>query len=396
MENISILNKKDCTGCRMCEQICPVNAIKMVENKEGFIEPVVDEEKCINCGLCAKRCPQLNNVKDKRQEKIKVYAAKNKNIEEQKHSSSGGIFSIFANYIIENNGVIYGCAFNEKFEAQHIRIENKEELVKLRGSKYVQSNTRDTFSQAKKDLENNKLVLYTGTPCQIAGLKSFLGEQYQNLLTIDLICHGVPSQKLFTKYLKYLEEKYKSKIIEYDFRNKEKNPWGLNLKIKFENGKIKYIPARLDPYYKSFLNGDTYRESCYNCKYANTNRIGDITLADYWGIEKEHSEFYDANGVSAIIVSTNIGQVFFDKIKDNIDYIESSIEKVKNKNDNLKLSSKRNEIRNNIYDNLDKKTFKKYMREDLKFNYDIKEVIKNIIPRKIKKIIKTRRLKGED
>lgn len=387
MENISILDKKNCTGCRMCEQICPVNAIEMVENKEGFLEPKVIEEKCINCGLCAKRCPQLNNIHEK-EEKAKAYAAKNRNLSELKQSSSGGLFSIFANYIIENNGAVYGCAFNKEFKAEHIRVDNKEDLNKLRGSKYVQSNTKNTFKQVKEDLQNNQLVLYTGTPCQIAGLKSFLGKDYDNLLTIDLICHGVPSQKLFSKYLEFLESKYKSKILEYEFRSKEKNTWGLNLKIRFENGKVKYIPARLDPYYKSFLNGDTYRESCYNCKYASINRIGDITLADYWGIEKEHPDFYDEKGVSAIIVSSKKGQEFFEKIKNNIDFIESTIEKLMNKNDNLKFSTERNNIRDEVYSNLDEKDFGKYMKEDLKFKKDKKEIVKNFIPVGIKRILK--------
>lgn len=388
MNNISKLDKCKCTGCRMCEQICPVNAIKMIENSEGFLEPAIIEEKCINCGICANKCPQLNEIKSTRLEEIQVYAAKSKNIEVQKQSSSGGLFSNFVDYIFDNNGIVYGCAFNNDIKAEHIRIESREELCKLRGSKYVQSDIKDTFIQAKQDLENGKLVLYSATPCQIAGLKQFLEKDYDNLITIDLVCHGVPSPELFKKYVKYLEEKYNSKIIEYQFRSKEKNSWGLNLKIKFDNNKVKYIPMTFDSYYKAFIQGKTYRECCYSCKYANEKRIGDITIADYWGIEKEHSEFYDENGVSAIIINTSKGLQIWNQIKNKIDYVQSSVEKVKNKNHNLNEPTYKTEDRENIYKNLKNKEFKDYIRDDLKFKCEIKDVIKNMIPGNLKRKLK--------
>lgn len=395
MNNISVLNKKNCTGCRMCEQICPVNAIRTVENNEGFIEPIIDEEKCINCGLCAKRCPQLNDLEIKKLEKVETYAAKNKNVNEQKVSSSGGVFSNLANYVLENNGIVYGAAFNDELEIEHIGINNKNDLEKLRGSKYVQSNTKHTFKEVKENLENDIIVLYSGTPCQIAGLKTFLGKEYKKLITVDLICHGVPSPKLFNKYLKWLEEKNKSKIKKYEFRNKEKSGWGLTAKVLFENGNKKYINANLDPYYKTFLESKTYRECCYSCKYANINRISDITLADYWGIEKEHPEFADENGVSAIIINTSNGQEIFDKIKNKLELQNTTLKNILEKNENLKKPSNRNEIRDNIYKNIEKVGFDNYMISDMKFKKEIKDVIKWIIPSSMKKKVKLiiRRLK---
>ncbi len=388
MENVRELDKNNCTGCRMCEQICPVKAIEIVENEEGFIEPKVNEEKCINCGLCFKRCPQLNDIKNNRIDEIKVYAAKNKNIEEQKQSSSGGIFSILANYVLENKGKVYGCAFNSNLVAEQIAIKSKEELYKLRGSKYVQSNTQNTFTEAKKDLDNDKLVLYSGTPCQIAGLKAFLNKDYENLVTIDLVCHGVPSPKLFKKYIEYLEERYKSRVVSYEFRNKEKNGWGLTSKVVFDNGKTKYINANLDSYYKTFLKSYTYREVCYNCKYANTNRIADITLADYWGIKKKIPNFYDEQGVSAIIINTEKGNKIFNKVIKNISYIKSDISSVKEENHNLEYSSKRDKIREKAYIDIDNKKFKKYVKENLKYKKEFKDMVKSMIPFKIKKYIK--------
>lgn len=388
MKNILELDKKSCTGCRMCEQICPVKAIKMVENNEGFIEPVVDNNKCINCGLCVKRCPQLNNILDENSRTIEVYAAKNKNIEEQKTSSSGGIFSVLSNYVLDKNGKVYGCTLDDNLNIKHIGISNKSELNKIKGSKYVQSNTENTFEEVKEDLKNNKFVLYSGTPCQIAGLKAFLGKEYNNLITVDLVCHGVPSPKLFKAYLKWLENKNDSKIKTYEFRNKEKNAWGLTAKIVFENGKIKYVKAETDPYYKTFLDSKTYREVCYNCKYANENRVGDITLADYWGIEKEHPEFYDENGVSAILINTIKGKEIFEKVRENIEVEKSTLEKVARKNGNLTHSSKRDVVRDNAYEQVNFLQFEKGMKKNLNFKVKSLDKIKSIIPHKVKVKIK--------
>ena len=387
---IDLLNKHyKCTGCRMCVQICPVKAIDMKENEEGFFEPIINKEKCIKCGLCFKRCPQLNDVKVGKKINIhKVFAMKNKNTEEQKNSSSGGVFSVLARYVLENNGAVYGACFDEKLKLEHIRIDKQENLYKLRGSKYLQSNTKNTFELVKNDLNKGVKVLYVGTPCQIAGLKNYLGKDYEELLLVDLVCHGVPSQKLFDKYLTWLKKKNNSSIIEYEFRSKEKKSWGLNLKVKFESGKERYIPANLDPYYKSFLNGSTYRECCYNCKYAKIERVGDITIADYWGIEKEHPDFYDKNGVSAVIINTNAGFKAFENIKDKVEYRDTEIEKIIAKNKNLQEPTIRNSIRNNAYKDIDRKKFINYSKKNLKFKKDIKDIIKNLIPIKIKKKIK--------
>ena len=227
INNIDILNKHyKCCGCRACEQVCPKNAIKIIENEEGFWEPKVDYKLCVNCGICTKTCPQLNRREENNFSQL-AYAVKNKNLEERKMSSSGGVFSLLAKYVLEKKGSVYGVAFNSNLEAEHIRITSPNDLYKLRGSKYVQSNTNNSYSKVKKDLENNLLVLYSGTSCQIEGLKRYLNKEYENLFTIDLVCHGVPSQKLFKKYLNYLEEKYNSKVIDYKFRAKERKRMGI-------------------------------------------------------------------------------------------------------------------------------------------------------------------------
>lgn len=375
--NVNKLNLKyECTGCRMCEQICPKNAIKMEEDEEGFWHPVINEELCINCGLCFKKCPQRNNVERSIKNQT-AYAAKLKNREILEESTSGGVFSALANAYINDGGKVYGAAFDNNFRVKHIGIDNVVDLNKLRGSKYVQSNTENTYAEVKNDLENNKKVLYSGTACQIAGLKNFLGKDYENLLTIDIVCHGVPSQKIFIKYKEYIEKKYNGKVQEFYFRNKEKKGWGLNLKIKLDNGKIIRRFAYVDPYYKAFINGDTYRECCYNCKYANSERVGDITLADYWGVASIHPEFYDGKGVSAIIVNTEKGMEAWNNVKENLEYIKTNLDSIKKYNSNLVEPTHRKDIRNYIYNDLDKKDFKKFYVENLKFKKTLKDIIRS-------------------
>lgn len=367
---------KECTGCRTCEKICPKHAINMKENEEGFLIPKIDKKKCINCGKCLNICPQLNNV-DINIENQKAFAATLKNQEVLMKSSSGGVFSSIAENCLKNNGKVYGAIFDNEFNVIHVGINNLNELDKLRGSKYVQSNTLDTYNEVKQDLINNIKVIYSGTPCQIAGLKKFLNKDYDNLLTIDLVCHGVPSPKIFNKYKDYLERKFSSKIKTFSFRDKEKRGWGVNLKISFENGKELRKFGFLDPYYKTFLEGALFRNCCYNCKYANTNRVGDITLADFWGLLSEYPEFYNKNGVSAVIINSKKGFKAFNNIKENLEFIGVELNKIKKHNQNLEGPSTLNNIRKSIYKDIDKKDFKKIYKENFKFRKNLKAIIRS-------------------
>ena len=387
MSTIVELDKNKCTGCRCCEKVCPVNAIQMIENKEGFIEPRIIEEKCINCGLCFKRCPQLHDVYIKNKlENIKILAAKSKDINNQKSSSSGGIFSVLATYILKQEGIVYGCAFNSELIAEHIRISNTSEIYKLKGSKYVQSNTKNTFSLCKQDLENNKKVLYSGTPCQIAGLKSFLGKEYDKLITVDLLCHGVPSPMLLKKYIQFLEEKNNAKIINIEFRNKEKAYWGLGYKIKvtFENNKTKFFNGDEDIYTNAFTQGSTLREACYNCGYTNLCRQGDITLGDFWGVEKTYPKLYDKNGISLLLVNTDKGNKIIELLNNSLYTYHIEYNKIEKYTDTLKFSCNRKEKRNTIYSDLESMQ----IQNVLKNNKIIKKKIKNSIPYFIRLIIR--------
>ena len=276
-------------------------------------------------------------------------------------------------------------------KAQHIRVTKKEKLYKLQGSKYVQSNLTNTFLEIKKDLLNNKRVLFSGTPCQVAGLYRYLGKKYDNLFTIDLVCHGVPSPILFEKYINWLENKEHSTVTNYNFRDKIKNDWGVNSRVEFASNKIKYKRAKLDPYFKAFTDGLTYRESCYNCQFAKKERIADITLADYWGIKNIHPDFVNEKGVSLVIVNSKKGNLLLDLVKNDIIFIESDIDEAAKYNLNLNNPSIRTSSRTRAYDSilqLNSQCFKKYSKKHLQYKISLKELVKQILPYKVKKSIK--------
>ena len=386
---IEIKNEKDCCGCRACENICPKNAISMIENKEGFLYPKIDKEKCINCGLCRKVCPLINyvNKNDFLKDNI-CYGAKNKNTEVLKKSSSGGMFGVIAQYVLAQNGLVVGVEMTEDHVVKHRIIDNEKDLIKLMGSKYVSSNTNDVFSKIKKELDNKRLVLFTGVPCQVAGLTNFLMKDYENLITVDIVCHGVPSQKLFSKYIEYLENKYKAKVLDYKFRSKEASSWGtFKGLVKLEkNNRIitKKINADFDKYYHNFLKGNNYRESCYECKFANNKRVSDITIMDFWGVEKIVPNFLDSNGVSCIIINTQKGNELIEKLKNYIDLTKVSYTDVSKYNGQLISPTKRSERRNNFYKNIDEKNYIK----KIKTNNGIKDYIKIIVPTQLKLKIK--------
>ena len=381
MENISNV-KSSCVGCRSCEQICPKKAIVMKENNEGFLYPYVNESECINCSLCVKRCPtqtMKNNVSNPKA----VYAFRDKNNEQIMRSASGGVGALAAQSIIEKSGAVYGVAYDELFNVKHIRIDNVDNLPMIQSSKYVQSDTNDSYSQALKDLKDGRIVLYTGTPCQIAGLYAFLGGDHQNLYTIDLICHGVPSPKFFKKYLEYQNKQTTGRVIYFNFRSKDKRGWGTQYLLKTKT-KTKTKTLSLDRYGKHFMAGDCYRECCYQCTYANIHHVGDLTIGDFWGIGKSHPEFYSEKGVSSVFINTEKGQELFDEIKDNAWVIDATLEEAMVKQGNLVHPTKRPVERDTFYKNLDRDDF----IDNLKVGLQLKNRIKSILPRDMVRFMK--------
>lgn len=329
-----ICNKDKCTGCYACYNACPKECIMMQEDDNGHIYPKVRKENCINCRLCYSVCQSLSNVKFN--EPKKAYACWALNNLERETSTSGGAASVFSrNVLKKNNGIVFGAAVINK-DVQHIRVENEGDLVKLKGSKYVQSKIGNTYKQAKMDLDNNKEVLFIGTPCQIAGLKKYLKKVYSNLLTIDIICHGVPSYKMLSDYIKSNGDVNFDNII---FRDKD----GFNFKL-LDNNKVVFSETMKESlYYRGFMEALFYRENCYECKYATRKRVSDITIGDFWGIGEEN-EFLKSTkgGVSVLLPCTEKGLDFIYKCQDDMFLEERSIDEAIKGNDQLRHSSIKN------------------------------------------------------
>lgn len=380
MDNILEIGKA-CCGCRACEQSCPTNAIFFDEDSEGFLQPLVDQEKCITCGKCLKVCP-INSINVFHANQL-GYAAKTKNLSDIKKCSSGGLFFELAKNIIEQGGVVCGCSLDDSLMPVHIIATSIEEAKLLRGSKYVQSNIGNIYTKIKQYLEKGVTVLFTGVPCQVAGLRNFLIKDYPQLYCLDIICHGVPSRKMYASYLKWLENKYGEKLVSVDFRSKKKHQWSLTLSIKSkaENGRIRehLKIASLDPYYYNFLQGNTYRESCYTCPYSQSHRVGDITIGDFWGIEKCYPELFDIKGVSCAIVNSKKGVEMWSNILDRIDSNEVLLSNIINNNGNLNKPTERKSIRDIVYLKLNREGFKGVPYLLPRKNYII-DSVKNYIP----------------
>jgi len=352
-------NKEDCCGCSACFNICPANAIKMIPDEEGFLYPEINTVLCTECGLCKKVCAFQKTIDHKNNfPNPFVYALKHKNDEVVSNSSSGGAFTAISDHIIEQNGIVYGAAHDENLKTIHIRASNYEDRDRCRGSKYVQSDLRDVFRMVLDDLKKTKKVLFTGTPCQVAGLNEYLSAlecDTANLLTVDLVCHGTPSPKLFKDYLSLCESKRKQQIIEYFHRPKDKG-WVSDEKAIYSDGHIDNSSSLSKIWRKLFYSCYFHRPSCYVCRYTNLQRPADITIADYWGIEKAHPEFMDKRGVSLLLVNTPKGKAIFESIKDDTIYIQSDTEKCMQRN--LKTPTPRPEGRELAWGHYKKLGFK--------------------------------------
>lgn len=353
---IEIKDKTDCVGCFACKNICPQNAISMIEDEYGFKYPSINYNICTNCGLCEKVCPIINKKEENRLNS-KSYAAINKNAEVRMNSSSGGMFSIIAEYIINNGGVVYGAKFNDKFLVEHARAEKIEDIEKFRGSKYIQSDINKTFREAKKDLETGRKVLFTGTPCQVEGLKSYLIKDYDNLYTQDFICHGVPSKNIWEKYLEYRKKQDKEEPKNISFRNKENKGWNeYQLVFKYSNFN-KYIDHIDDLFMKAFLSDIALRDSCYKCQFKKKHRISDITLADFWGINNVVPEMNDEKGTSLILINSEKGEKIFRKLQEKIIYKEVDFEHAIKYNKSMIKSAETNKNRKTFFKELENNDF---------------------------------------
>lgn len=317
-EKIIDKTNSKCTGCHACYSICPKDAISMVENSEGFQEPKIDKVKCINCNLCSNICPVNNIDSNNNFNKPKIYASWSLDKENKKTSSSGGCFYEYAKYIISTGGIVIGAGFDDDFNVIHKAVEKIEDIELLKGSKYVQSKIDNMYKKTKTYLDKKIKVLFVGTPCQIAGLYAFLNNKvYNELYTLDLICHGVPTPKLYRKYLNEIKEEKKSDIKSVSFRNKDKGWKKFSMKVQLESYTYRKTLNK-DSYMRLFLNNICLRESCYECEFSKIPRQADITLGDYWGIGDKYDDLDDDTGVSEIVINSNKGEELNAMIRNNI------------------------------------------------------------------------------
>ncbi len=308
----------NCTGCQACVEICPKQCIRMEANKEGFLYPHVDNNGCVDCGLCTKRCPA--NYPLKRSDGVREAFQAVSKLPQKENSSSGGCFYTMAKSVILENGIVFGAGFDENFHVQHMWVDSVDELYKLQGSKYVQSDIKNSYKQAKSFLQQGKKVLFSGTPCQVAGLYAALGNNWQNLITVDLICHGTPGTHLWDNYV--LMRNHEKKIQNIRFRVKSKNDKSsYKLLFQYIDGTYKIIRAEEDAYFSSFLKNESLRESCYSCQYATLSRCGDITLGDCaTAVKYTKEDFKPFEAVSSILINSEKGKELWNNISDQLEW----------------------------------------------------------------------------
>ena len=307
--------EKKCTGCSACANSCPKSAITMEESREGFLFPIVDSSKCIGCGLCERTCPIIS--KDCKTDNLFPLAYALWSVPDREFSSSGGAFSAFARYVVENSGVVFGAVLCEDFHVRHVYVDTLEGLPKLRGSKYIQSEVSASFNEVKRFLSQNRKVLFVGTPCQIAGLKAFLKRDYENLLLLDLVCHGVPSYKVFASYIDKLvvrKQWNRDDVKDFDFRRRD--GWDKTAYV-FVKNKRKAIYGVDALFTEAFDAASIFRESCYLCNYSTLPRTGDCTIADFWGLGLHGIPFRQdvSKGVSLVLVNTRKGEESLKQLK---------------------------------------------------------------------------------
>ena len=378
VKSIVIDDKSKCCGCTACKNICPVNAIVMKEDKEGFLYPVIDYAKCTNCGLCKKTCPIINSKIEKKEQQ--GFIVNNKDSYIRKNSTSGGAFTPIANYILNRNGLVFGAAFNENNEVEHKYVDKTQDLSIFRGSKYVQSNLGNTFKLVKDFLEQDRYVCFSGTPCQIEGLNKFLKKNYEKLITVDIMCHAVPSPLVWKKYKNYIQ-KYKlnnEKINKILFRDKGKYGYKYSCMTITSENKEYSKGIETDPYLRAFFGDLSDRPSCYNCSFKKQYHESDFTIWDCFITENFDKKLDDDKGTSRMLLNTKKAKMIFDTIKKEFDYREIEVEQlvngVKEMTDSVKMPLKRAEFFNDIIELEDKKVFEKYFPENLKTR--IKRIIR--------------------
>lgn len=370
----------DCVGCGACANTCPKNCLNMTADKDGFLHPEIQKDNCVNCGACERVCPIINK-KPKEEESIPVYAVYSQNDNVRISSSSGGLFYTVAKHIIENGGIVYGAALDENLYLSHKGVDSLEDLYLLQGSKYLQSDIKLCFREIKKHLSENRPVLFCGTPCQVDGLLCYLNKPYENLFTLDFICHGVPSPKAWKEYIKHQEKTFSSKACSASFRDKTNGWLTFSSTLNFAN-KAEYLEVHYkDAYMKAFLQNISLRKSCYQCKFKSVNRNSDITMGDLWGIKNILPHITDDKGVSVVFVQSEKGQHLFEQVKDYLWIQEISSDSAIASNSAAVKSVYEHNFRDYFFQNLGKQNFERLVNDCLNPSYYVR------LKRKLNKIM---------
>jgi len=376
-----ICPKEQCTGCAACFNICPKECISMVSDSEGFLYPQINSECCDDCGACKRVCPILHLPEPNHLATPQVYACWNKDEAVRFQSASGGVFSALAEHILDNGGVVFGAAFDEDMVVKHIAVHQVETLGRLRSSKYVQSDVGRCYIEVRGLLRQGRKVLFSGTPCQVAALNAFIGKDDENLLTCDLLCHGVPSPGLFAKYVDYLETRFRSKLIDINFRHKRKG-WELASTVAaFDDGRERVLTGHCDSFIYGFSHCFTLRPACYQCRYANIDRSGDITLGDFWGIG-ELAPFHHStrNGISLVLVNTEKGRRLFEASSSKFFSEERTLDEAKHNRTKLSHPLPKPRNREQFFADYQRLEYEELAKTHL-VDKGVKGLIKRFVPR---------------
>lgn len=361
-----------CCGCRACEQACPTKAITILPNEEGFLYPVVEQSRCVDCGLCGKVCPVEHRPEGR--EIAAVYGVQHRDEAILKGSSSGGVFRLLADHVIGEGGCVVGCKWGDGNRPVLAVAESVQELLPMQGSKYLSSDTNTVYSQVKQRLEAGQRVLFTGAPCQCAGLLNYLRKPYENLITADFLCHGMPSQQIFDAYIDDLENRLGTKVYDIHFRDKSVRGWGMAFSYRYQKGgrekKICNV-GWTDPYLHGFIQGYFYRYSCYECPFRGGSRFTDLTFCDYWGVEKKHPSLPSHKGVSAVSVNSQKGAALWGALAEQAHWIATEKSYVAADNPSLTEDAKETipPIRQQIYGMVRRDGWRRVARKHLRVKF---------------------------
>ncbi len=378
-----LAKRNQCSGCTACVAVCPQGCISMKENRDGFCYPEIDRQKCVSCRLCEKTCPVLCDSPQFESE-VTAFAALSKDKQIRMESSSGGLFTEIARTILNAGGVVFGTAYNEEFDVVHICVDNEADLSKLRGAKYSQSDLTGIFKEVKSKLDNNRRVLFAGTPCQVAGLRSFLQKDYEKLLLIDFVCHSVPSPMVWRSFLQQLSRDKQIETINLRSKATGWSHYQYSHFVEYSDGEHLEIRNQDSLYMKLFVNGYISRESCSDCRFKGYQRLSDLTLGDFWGIWDIDAEMDDNMGTSVVLIQSHKGLLALEQINDSVKLKQVTLEEASRCNPAILFSARHSKDREKVLKTINAEGFLSIQKLFVDRNPSLFTRAKNLISRLVK------------